>query len=356
MRVLHVAAGNLYGGVERILEEIATHVPAGSSHAFALSFDGRLASALDGARAERHAVGPVRFSRPWSVWRARRRLTPIAARFDRVVAHSPWAYALAAAVVAPAARVLFAHDALDGSHWTERKAARHTPRVVVCNSQYTAHAVGTWLPAVRREIVLPPVSAPMVDGAARAATRAEFGAGVNTIVILIASRFEEWKGHRRLLEAAESLRGDWAVWIAGAPQRAHEDDYEQELRSRASSGALAGRVVFLGERRDMPRIFAAADVHCQPNTQPEPFGIAFVEALDAGLPVVTFDFGGASEIVTPACGVLIPPDPRASLAPSLQRLIDDGELRRRLGAAGPARARALCDPAAQVARLESVLQ
>ena len=356
MRVLHVAAGNLYGGVERILEEIATHAPAGSSHAFALSFGGRLAEALDSLGAERHDLGPVRFSRPWTVWRARRRLEPIAARFDRVVAHSPWAYAVAAPVTSPDARVLFAHDALDGSHWTERKAARHQPRAIVCNSRYTSHAVGTWLPAVRRDVVLPPVSPPAGATGARAATRAEFGAGVGTTVILIASRFEEWKGHRLLLEAAESLRGDWAVWIAGASQRAQEDDYEQELRSRASRPALAGRVVFLGDRRDMPRIFAAADVHCQPNTHPEPFGIAFVEALDAGLPVVTFDFGGASEIVTPACGVLIPRDDRASLAVPLQRLIDDGELRRRLGAAGPARARALCDPAAQVARLESVLQ
>jgi len=46
---------------------------------------------------------------------------------------------------------------------------------------------------------------------------------------------------------------------------------------------------------------------------------ADVEALDAGLPVVTFDFGGASEIVTPACGLLLPPDDRASLAGALWR-------------------------------------
>ena len=88
----------------------------------------------------------------------------------------------------------------------------------------------------------------------------------------------------------------------------------------------------------------------------QPFGIAFVEALDAGLPVVTFDFGGASEIVTPACGLLLPPDDRASLAGALQRLIDDTKRRREMTCAGPARARLLCDPLRQVARLEAVLQ
>jgi glycosyltransferase involved in cell wall biosynthesis len=90
--------------------------------------------------------------------------------------------------------------------------------------------------------------------------------------------------------------------------------------------------------------------------EPEPFGIAFVEALHAGLPVVTVDFGGASEIVTPACGLLLPPPDRGSLAAALQRLIDDPLLRARMREAGQARARALCDPQTQIARLERVLQ
>ena len=69
---------------------------------------------------------------------------------------------------------------------------------------------------------------------------------------------------------------------------------------------LAERVRFLGERADVPDLLGAADIHCQPNSSPEPFGLAFVEALHAALPVVTSDAGGAREIVTPACGVLVP--------------------------------------------------
>jgi glycosyltransferase involved in cell wall biosynthesis len=356
MRVLHVAAGNLYGGVERILEEIAMHAPAGSTHAFALAFDGRVARGLDAAGAERHELGAVRFSRPLSVWRARRRLAAVVRTCDRVVAHSPWAFALAAPALPANGRVLFAHDALSGSHWTERRAARLGPALVICNSEYTSRAVGAWLPAVRRAVVLPPVSPPAPGSVDRARTRAELGAAEATTVVLMASRFERWKGHADLLSAAASLRGDWAVWIAGAAQRRHEAEYERELRALASRDGLAGRVSFLGERRDMSRLFAAADVHCQPNMEPEPFGIAFVEALHAGLPVVTVDFGGASEIVTPACGLLLPPPDRGSLAAALQRLIDDPLLRARMREAGQARARALCDPQTQIARLERVLQ
>jgi glycosyltransferase involved in cell wall biosynthesis len=356
MRVLHVAAGNLYGGVERILEETAAHVPAGSSHAFALSYEGRLSAALDAARAERHDLGAVRFSRPLSVWRARRRLRRIAGAFDAVVAHSPWAFSLAAPVVRRGARVLWAHDAFGGSHWTERRAARLQPSLVICNSRFTARAVEAWVPRARRAVVLPPVSPPLNTAGARDAVRREAGADPGTVVMLIASRFERWKGHLDLLRAASGLSGDWTIWIAGAPQRPHEAEYERELRALAGEAPLAGRVRFLGERRDMSRVFAAADVHCQPNTQPEPFGIAFVEALDAGLPVVTFDFGGAPEIVTSGCGLLLPPGDQAALGAALQRLVDEPWLRAAMGAAGPPRARALCDPAAQVALLERVLR
>jgi glycosyltransferase involved in cell wall biosynthesis len=314
-----------------------------------------VSAALDARGAERHDLGQVRFSRPLSVWRGRRRLRAIAGRFDRIVAHAPWAFALAAPVLAAARRVFWAHDASDGAHWTERKAARLTPALVICNSEFTSRAVGAWLPGVRRTVVLPPVSPPAHDPGARDAIRRELGVAPGTVVVLIASRFERWKGHADLLRAAATLTGDWTVWIAGAPQRPHEADYERELRALAATPALAGRVRFLGERRDVPRLLAGADVHCQPNTDPEPFGIAFVEALAAGLPVVTFDFGGASEIVTPQCGILLPPDDRGALGPALQRFVDHAELRTSIGLGGPARARALCDPASQIARLEQAL-
>ncbi len=98
-------------------------------------------------------------------------------------------------------------------------------------------------------------------------------------------------------------------------------------------------------------MLAAADIHCQPNTGPEAFGIAFVEALYAGLPVVTTAIGGALEVVEDTCGILVAPSSPASLARALSRLIGGDELRRRLGSAGPARARHLCDPAQQLARI-----
>jgi len=175
-------------------------------------------------------------------------------------------------------------------------------------------------------------------------------------VVVIASRFERLKGHAALLRALAGVSGEWSLWIVGGAQRAAEREYLSELDSLSQSLRIAERVRMFGERADVPRILQAADVLCQPNTAPEAFGLVFVEALLARLPVVTTAVGGALEIVTPECGVLVPGDDARALTRALQRLIDDPALRRGLGTAGPARARALCDPERQLAHLHELLQ
>jgi glycosyltransferase involved in cell wall biosynthesis len=357
MRVLHIAAGNLYGGVERIVEEVARH--GGGRHDFALAFDGRLSQGLAASGARVTQLGEVRFSRPASVWSARRRLTGVLehTEYDVVVGHSPWAYALAAPVARRAGvrRVLWAHDALHGQHWTERKVARFSPDLAVCNSRFSAEVLGEWLARVPREVVYAPVSPFVADPAGRCLKRREIGTDDTSVVILMATRFEPCKDHAELRGAAASLAGNWTIWIAGGAQRPHERKYERELRTMAAALPDPRRVVFLGERSDVGALLQAADLHCQPNTGPDAFGLAFVEALYAGVPVVTSDLGGASEIVTASCGILIPAGDRAALVASLQSLVDDPVRRAALGAEGPKRARLLCDPDTQMSALERVL-
>ena len=96
-------------------------------------------------------------------------------------------------------------------------------------------------------------------------------------------------------------------------------------------------------------------MYCQPNVRPEPFGIVFVEALAAGLPVVTTRTGGAVEIVDHTCGLLLDgPDP-AAVESALRRLIQDPALRRRLAYAAVQRAARFCDRDRHAAHLWSVL-
>lgn len=360
-RVLHVTAGNLFGGIERMLLTMVS-VPEGAcAHEIAVSFDGRLARELRDAGSPPHLLGEARFRRPDSVWRARRALRRILAaeRYDAVIAHAPWSCALAGPGARRADRPLFmwAHDAPQPDGWPERRIARVPPDRFICNSRHTAEAIARWLPAVPRDIVHPPVhAAPLVSAAERRALRAGLGVSDETIVILLASRLEEWKGHRVLIDAADRLRGNVAVWIAGSAQRPAEVEYFDALTRQAASGTSPAAVRFLGERSDVPRLMAAADIYCQPNTTPEPFGIAFVEALAAGVPVVTTAMGGPLEIVDERCGILVS-EPSADLvAAALQRLIDTPALRASLAAVAPAQARRVSDPAARLAEVCAVVR
>jgi glycosyltransferase involved in cell wall biosynthesis len=359
-RALHVSAGNLFGGIERMLLAIAGWDASPWTHDIAVCFDGRLASGLRDTGRPPHVLGDVRFRRPDSVWRARRALRQVlqGRRHDLVIGHAPWSYALAV----PVARrlglpmVLWTHDAPDVKAWPERRVSRMPPDRVLCNSRYIDALVQHWLATVPRSVIYPPVApSPALDPAQRRRIRGELGAPDQTTIIVIASRLERWKGHSVLLRAAAQLRGDFGVWIVGSPQRPHEEEYLRELHDLASDAALQGRVRFVTDSLDARHLIAAADVHCQPNEAPEPFGIAFVEALSAGVPVVTTAFGAASEIVDESCGVLVRHPQPALFASALQQLIDHPAHRLALGGAGPAAARRVSDPAARLRDLGNAL-
>ena len=148
--------------------------------------------------------------------------------------------------------------------------------------------------------------------------RASTNPAETDVVIVTACRLETWKGHRLLLEGAlgrlqeTCSRAGRPGWPAGSRGRTNRRTSSELGAGARFGGGIEDRVRFLGERDDVPRLLAAADVYCQPNVAPESFGIAFVEALYAGLPAVSTRLGGAAEIVTDACGVLVPPaDPDA---------------------------------------------
>ena len=269
-------------------------------------------------------------------------------RPEVVVVHSSWPHTVFAPVVRRAGvrLVYFVHGEMNGWHWLERWSARTAPDVILANSWFTAGSVGDVFPDARVEVWYCPVARPAFDGTARAEVRAEFGTPQERVVILQASRLERWKGQAAHLSALATLRDipGWECWLAGGAQKAGESEFMEELRTLANRAGIADRVRFLGQRSDVPRLMAAADVFCQPNIGPEPFGIVFVEALYAGLPVVTSEFGGAAEIVDQTCGVLTAPGDPEAVAAALRSLIQDPSRRQALGAAGPGRAESLCDP------------
>ena len=364
-RVLHIGSGNLYGGVETLVITLARYrqsCPA-LDQQFAVCFDGRLKRELLADGATVHDLGAVRVRQPLSIWKARRRLFKLIEEneIDVVICHMAWTQALFGSV-ARASRVpvaMWQHMASNGRHWLELLARWSGPDLVICNSEYSAREFRGSFSSIPIEVVYYPVASPTISclRVDRAAVRSEFTTPTEAVVVVHSSRMQEWKGHRLLLQAASRIKSNsqWILWFVGGAQRELEQSYLASLRATAAELGIEDRVRFLGQRDDVDRLLAASDIHCQPNISPEPFGITFIEALYAGIPVVTTQIGGAIEIVNDSCGVMVPPDDPNALAAALERLIVDGERRRQLGSAGPTRARELCDPVTQIEKVRKLL-
>jgi glycosyltransferase involved in cell wall biosynthesis len=273
---------------------------------------------------------------------------------DVVVCHSAWAQAVFGPVARSASLplIFWLHNSAQGTHWLERWAKWTRPDGVICNSRFTAGYLTNLYQGIPAKVIHCPVTIPDQSSsrAERQATREELQVPAEAVVIIQVSRLEPLKGHRLHLEALARL-GDletWECWLAGGVQRTSEQYYLQEIKDTVRRLRIEGRVRFLGQRSDVPRLLTAADIFCQPNTDPDSFGITFIEGLLAQLPVVTTAMGGSLEIVDSSCGFLVPRDDAAALAACLRRLIMDVSLRSRLGLAGPHRARQLCDPGRQI--------
>lgn len=366
MRLLHVHSGNLYGGVERLLlslQQCRALCPETDAE-FAVCFDARIAAELRQAGAAVHVLGSVRARNPVQIVTARWRLLRVlkAGAFDAVICHMAWPLALLGAAVRRAhlPLIFWMHDAVGRPNWLTTWAGLSCPDLVICNSRYTASTVKRLFAGALTQVVYYPVSYREVkcEPAQHVALRNQLNTPRDSVVIIQASRMESWKGHRVLLQALAGLKhlSNWVCWIAGGAQRREEVGYEKTLHAQALELGLGQRVRFLGQRYDVPQLLAAADIFCQPNIGAEPFGIAFIEAMYAGLPVVTSAIGGALEIFDNSCGRLVRPNDCAGLAAHLNILMKDAALRRSLGNAAIFRSSQLCDPGRQIKRLDTIIR
>ena len=97
-------------------------------------------------------------------------------------------------------------------------------------------------------------------------------------------------------------------------------------------------VELLGEQADLPAVLADADLFLLPS-ESESFGLAALEALASGVPVVASDVGGLPEVVADGeVGYLRPVGDVAGMAAAVRGLLDDPALRQRMAAAARARA------------------
>lgn len=365
MRVLQLIGGNLFGGVETFIvctarrRELAKDV----EHHYALCYEGRLAQELERTGAPVHRLGKMRTSRPWTVLRGRRRLDEllVGGAYDIALTHGSWPHAMFAPVLARRGipTVFYLHGPIGKLGWLDYWARRHEPDAMIAVSQDTLRSGRDLFRDVRAHVLNYPIPWPDAEQGpeVRAAVRAELGAKPDEVILFQASRADRWKGHDRLVEALGRLRDvpNWTLWLAGGAQRPHELEFLEEIRQAIARLGLEQRVKLLGERRDVPRLLAGADVYCQANVGSEGFSLVFMEAFAAGRPIVTTRLGGAPELIDETCGILAPPNDVPAFEAALRKIIVDVELRKKLGESARRRVWALCDPAERLADLARYL-
>ena len=170
MRVLHLTAGNLFGGIESSLITLATYAQSCPPlrPTFGICFEGRLSQELTRIGAPVHLLGKVRVRWPWTIWRARRRLRELLERLqpEYVICHSCWPHVLFAPVIRQLGLplVFWAHDQYRGKHWLDRWASRTIPDLILVNSAFTQKFLEVNIfPGVRSVVINQPVPSPSLE-------------------------------------------------------------------------------------------------------------------------------------------------------------------------------------------------
>ena len=366
MKVLHVYAGNLFGGIETLLVTLARerHLCPGMEPQFAICFEGRLSVDLVETGAKVHQLGTVRLRYPWQVIRARTQLERVIRQesIDAVICHACWPQVIFGGVVKQLGKPLlfWCHDTPKGTSLLEKLAKFVLPDLVIANSKYTQQHLNLLYPNSNSHIIYYPISAIEIDRPelVRQQVRQQLGTAADTVTIIQVSRLERWKGHTLTIAALGVMKDlpNWECWMVGGMQRESEREYWEELQQQVRELGLEERIRFLGQRQDVSDLLVAADIFCQPNLGGEPFGIVFIEALYAGLPVVTVNIGGGGEIVNPDCGYAAAPGNLGEIAAALQELVQSPIKRQEFRSSACQQAIELCDPQQQLAKLDRVIQ
>jgi len=165
------------------------------------------------------------------------------------------------------------------------------------------------------------------------AVRREFGIPDDALVVGKIARLFPLKGHDQLMDAAPAIvkrHPDVRFFLVG------DGVLYDHLRKRALDAGILNNFVFAGliPRERIPEMLSVMDVLVHTSLR-EGLARVLPQALAMGKPCVSFDIDGAPEVVIPdETGYLVRPGDSVGLADAIARLLDDPELRTRMGAAG----------------------
>ena len=154
--------------------------------------------------------------------------------------------------------------------------------------------------------------------------------GLDSNVVLAVGRLVPRKGFKRLIRAFGPIareHPDWQLHIYGQGKQ------ENEIRRLVRRLRLRKQVKLKGFSHDLPSVLAGGSVFAMTSLS-EGFPMVLIEAMSAGVPVIAYDCPrGPAEIIRDGQnGLLIPEGPHEDFSKGLRTLVEDADLRARLGA------------------------
>ena len=213
----------------------------------------------------------------------------------------------------------------------ERFLGRHTDTLIAVSSSVQRqlelqHQIGSRFRIVPLGFDLSRFAA--INDDARASARPEFGLGADARVVAFVGRLTAIKQPLLFMQSAARIaRADPCArfLVAGG------GELERDMRTAAHAMGLGDRVQFLGWRRDLVPVYAAADVLAL-TSRNEGTPVALIESMAAGIAAACFDVGGVPDVITvPDLGVLVPPDDVDALGAAITNLFADERRRRAIG-------------------------
>lgn len=171
------------------------------------------------------------------------------------------------------------------------------------------------------------------DSAAAAGFRKEMGISEEDMLITSVSRFSPEKGHDFIIDVIGYIKENMgALGLAGKKFRfvlAGSGPLQEAVIEKAKENGLQDIIIFPGYVNNIRDLLKDSDIFIA-HSQNEALGIAILEAMAAGLPVITTDSGGTSEIVncSEEDGILVDYGDVQGYAEGLALLINDSHLRR----------------------------
>jgi glycosyltransferase involved in cell wall biosynthesis/O-antigen/teichoic acid export membrane protein len=219
-------------------------------------------------------------------------------------------------------------------HPVHRLAARLPAAAIACLSDFIETDVNDLVPRRRTFVVRPGIELPEAPPEAEvAALRKRLQLPEDRPVLGMVARLAPVKGQHHALAALAELRDrgvDAHLVFVGGDAHGLQPRYEPQLRRFAAARGLERSITFVGHAAD-PRPYLRLFEVFVSAAPDEGFGIALLEAMALGVPVVAVDAGGPREIVEHGrSGLLVASPEPTELADAVERIVADDELRGRL--------------------------